>query len=261
MNLRYTKQQGDDIMSYAKLLNSLIEKSGMTAKEIAKQCTEQGQKITASYLSILRNADSKRIPSDDISRALAKVLGVDENRLLLEAYLDNAPPLLKTALKNIYYIATQAAASMLGSEITESQHDNLRKIIDELPLSDIVIELAKNKHLNFYDNFLITKEKVDNTTYNMQIQLDLEFDVLDNAMEPKLPKGSRVKIKMQNEYKSGDVVAFKEKDNEKIQYRKLDITKKGEQLLVAFHSDYNVLEYDANNMVILGRVHAVTNQL
>ncbi len=248
-------------MSYSKLLNDLIEKSEMSAKEIADKCTEQGQKVTASYISILRKEENKRVPSDDISRALAKALGVDENKLLLEAFLDNAPPLLRTAIKNIYLMTVVFTAIALGSEIPESQRDDLKKLIDELPLSDIVIEIAKNKDINFNDNVLVKKEKIDDNTFNMKFQANPEFDVLDNAMEPKLPKGSRVKIKMQNEYKNGDIIAFKEKGGKKLQYRKLHTTKKGEQMLVAFHSDYDILEYDSNNMVILGRVYAVTTQL
>jgi transcriptional regulator with XRE-family HTH domain len=248
-------------MSYSKLLNTLIEKSGMTAKEIAEKCAEHGQKITASYISILRKEENKRVPSDDISRALAKVFGIDENILLLEAFLDNAPPLLKKALRNFYYATAEIAVNMFGGEIPQNLREDFKKLIDEAPLSEIVIELAENTNLSFNNNVLIENEVIDGTTLNMQFHANPEFDVLDNSMEQKLPKGSRVKIKMQNEYKSGDIVAFKEKGSEKLQYRKLCITKKGEQLLVAFHPDYEILEFDSEKMVILGRVVEVITQI
>ena len=65
-------------MPYAKLLNQLIEESGMTAKDVAQKCADHGVSITPSYLSMLRNGAGKRMPSDEVSRAIAKALGKDE---------------------------------------------------------------------------------------------------------------------------------------------------------------------------------------
>ncbi|MEG1926686.1 MAG: helix-turn-helix transcriptional regulator, partial [Ruthenibacterium sp.] len=64
-------------MPYTNLLNQLIQKSGMTAKEVAAKCQAAGANITPSYLSMIRNEKSARIPSDDVSIALAKALGED----------------------------------------------------------------------------------------------------------------------------------------------------------------------------------------
>jgi len=79
-------------MAYTALLNKLIENSGLTVKEIAERCTESGTKITAAYISTLRNSTDNRAPSSEVSKALAKVCGAkNENVLVIEAYLDTAP--------------------------------------------------------------------------------------------------------------------------------------------------------------------------
>ena len=41
-------------MTYNKLLNEYINKSGKTAKEIQYDCKQKGQDITAAYIRILK---------------------------------------------------------------------------------------------------------------------------------------------------------------------------------------------------------------
>lgn len=105
-------------MAYAKLLNELIEKSGLSTREIAKRCEEQGQPITPSYISILRKESNSRVPSEDMSRVLARVLGADEDTLVLEAYLENAPEPLLKVLRGMYTSVMEMTLRAMKVEIS-----------------------------------------------------------------------------------------------------------------------------------------------
>jgi hypothetical protein len=78
-------------MNYTRRLNSLIETSKLTQKEIAEGCEKLGENVTSSYINILKNNEG-RIPSDNVSRAIAKTCGAQfEEILVVQAYLDKAP--------------------------------------------------------------------------------------------------------------------------------------------------------------------------
>ena len=129
-------------MPYAKLLNQLIEESGMTAKDVAQKCADHGVSITPSYLSMLRNGAGKRMPSDEVSRAIAKALGKDEDLLVVERALDEAPEPITKALQYILRIATAEIFGLTGTELTPE----MEALMDEpvsythltLPTSDLV---------------------------------------------------------------------------------------------------------------------------
>lgn len=97
-------------MKYADLLDKLIQQSGITAKDLAQKCQDLGIDITPSYISLLRNKEKNRVPSDDVSIALAKALGKPDNYLVLEGYLEAAPIELKQAIENMYFQSVVAAA-------------------------------------------------------------------------------------------------------------------------------------------------------
>lgn len=78
-------------MNYNELYNKLLKESELTPKEIINKCKEEGIEITQGYLSNLKTINGK-IPSDKISKVLAKILHAKyENILIVQAYIDRAP--------------------------------------------------------------------------------------------------------------------------------------------------------------------------
>lgn len=81
-------------MNYTELLNQLVENSGKMVKDIADECNTMGVNLTSSYLSVLRSSKG-RIPSTEISVALAKVCGAQYDQILVvQAYLDKSPQVM-----------------------------------------------------------------------------------------------------------------------------------------------------------------------
>lgn len=84
-------------MSYAKLLDNYINETKYPLADISIMCKSKGVEISPSYISKLRTG-KKPPPSDNISRALAEVLGGDPEALVIEGYKERAPQEAKKIL-------------------------------------------------------------------------------------------------------------------------------------------------------------------
>ena len=124
-------------MPYAITLDRLIKESGMTAKDIAERCKDFGVDVTPSYISMLRNPDKKRVASDEISIALAKVLGKPDDYMVIERFSDEAPEQFGNAIKNFYKVTYQIAIKMTGAQLPPFED-----IVDKLPMAEMIYSLA-----------------------------------------------------------------------------------------------------------------------
>lgn len=86
-------------MEYHEIVNKYIERSGLSLGEIAKKMTEDGVKVDRSYLSKLKNNDTKNPASEEINRALAKATGGNEEELVKAAYIERAREPIMELLK------------------------------------------------------------------------------------------------------------------------------------------------------------------
>ena len=70
-----------------------------------------------------------------------------------------------------------------------------------------------------------------------------------------------MKVSTQSRYNTGDIVAFSSKGKEKgLQYRQLQAV--GDTiLLMSFNKDYPAIQYNQEEMIIFGKVMAVTTLL
>lgn len=86
-------------MTYAELLSSYIEKSGKTLREVAELCNKKGYSLDYTYISKLKSG-KRPPPSENLSRVLAEVLGVNPEELILHGYLEKAPTEVTVVLEN-----------------------------------------------------------------------------------------------------------------------------------------------------------------
>ena len=201
-------------MAYTALLNKLIENSGLTVKEIAKRCTESGTKITAAYISTLRNSTDNRAPSDEVSKALAKVCGAkNENVLVIEAYLDTAPTELTGILKLFRDVMYTSFVGMFENKFNSQETRTIRDEIEKMPLAEFLLAMQDNAvkesiekqagtmHLKF-------KEQDKDIRITQEIKNALGFQIADNGMNPIIAKGNKVTVEMKNimEYDNGDIL-------------------------------------------------------
>ena len=254
-------------MPYAARLDNLIKQSGLSAKEVAQRCTDMGHKVTASYISILRRPENERIPSDDMSRALAKACEAENPEILvIEAYLDKAPPefdgLLSFLRRTLAQITVKGFANMLGKEEME---EFCRKI-EEMPLADVVISFQQYGETADFEKLAGASNIVESTTgdgYTVTSTLNAAtgFVVGDDSMFPTLPENCQVILETKElaEYKDGDILAYIAAGDEAIQYRKAAfLNPQHTQIaLFALNTDYETKTYAADEIAILGRVRQV----
>lgn len=132
-------------MTYTKLLNKLIDDSGLSNKEILEQCESYGMKITPNYLSVLKNNESK-VASDELSRVLAKICGAENEELLVvQAYLDKAPQIIVDCLSLIFETGKEAMESAfkenknkLPEELYSFLYEQSKAKIENLTLAEFI---------------------------------------------------------------------------------------------------------------------------
>lgn len=257
-------------MAYTMLLNKLIEDSGLTVKEIARRCTEAGTKITAAYISTLRNATDNRAPSDDVSRALAKVCNAkNENILVIEAYLDNAPTEFSGLLAAIRRMMIETMAGAFENQFPKELIDGIRKQVQEMPVADLIVALNEQSSVDFSKQLgtmnITHDEQYENWSLHSELKQAVGFDVKDDSMFPTIPKGSKVtlEIKGLSQYVNGDILAFVKKGEQDIQYRKVVFLDEKRDTFAMFpiNSEYKTETFTAKDITILGKATQVVSEL
>ena len=245
-------------MPYAKLLNQLIEESGMTAKDVAQKCADYGVSITPSYLSMLRNGAGKRMPSDEVSRAIAKALGKDENLLVVERALDEAPEPITKALQYILRVSTAGLMGLTGNELTPEMQALMDEQIQKMPLSESVLQLSRQTSLPKFNKYTFgtVMQNADGSA-TVNVTTTPEFVIDTDAMLPIIGKGDRVRLQAEQQYKTGDIVAF---NGNGMECRRVEIVD-GHIVLVPFERGFASLPYDPKKQQILGRVITVTRDI
>ncbi|MEA5051387.1 MAG: S24 family peptidase [Oscillospiraceae bacterium] len=237
-------------MPYAQVLNGLIEKSGLSAVEIAKRCGELGQDVSPSYISLLRNEKNNRVASEDISRALSVALNADPDLLVLESYLDNAPETIREFVSGVKNMMRDNTVSAIKQIAKTAKTVAIKKQFDGVPMSDFVLYFCKE----------IKKNNVNFERMKGKAAVDISFPVADDAMSPVLKEGDRVQIDYTDVCKSGDIVAYSLKDKDELRYRKLLISGDSYTML-PFNATFPIETYSKDDIVILGRVAEVGRKI
>lgn len=107
-------------MNYKELLNRTINSAGMRNVDLVDALKEKGINITPNYLSVMRNNEEK-IPSNDISRAIADICGAPTELLVIQGDLDR----LEGGLKNYVDFTVNSAfnSAELGLKMFGTKED------------------------------------------------------------------------------------------------------------------------------------------
>lgn len=249
-------------MPYTTLLNKLIDESGLTVKEIAERCTQDGVKVTPAYISTLRNDENNRTASDTMSKAIAKACGSkNEDVLVIEAYIDNAPQAFKGIFDFIKESMMTVLLGMFANSYSDDEISTARKLIEQMPLAEMVTQMSQSesKIAKAVGTMNITAEVTDNELKTTtQLKQAIGFDVKDNSMFPTIPKGGKVTLEMLEEYNDGDILAFLDNDKN-ITYRKAGFLNKEHTMVAMFplSSDFDSKIYNTDEITILGKVTQV----
>jgi len=245
-------------MAYKELLSEIIKKSGLSLREISKRCESLGVPITPSYISQLQTG---KLPpaSEENSRALAKVCGYFEDKLVLEAYLENAPHQVLEFIKANRF---HDALPKLHSEFENLSNDEKVKAIlgklEEQPLSEYIIDT----NLKFsYQTELENSEYFGSSEKSFfeglpQQRLVGGSDIEENGMSPLIPSGSQVTFDTDSGLKDGNIVGFIPNGEDKILLRKY-YKKNDLIILISLNDEFEPLTFKNSEIYILGKVKEV----
>lgn len=262
-----------DYMAYTQLLNSIIEESGKTLKDIAKDCEQYGVKITPSYLSALRKSEDDRTPSNDVSLAIAKACNVSkerENILIIQAYLDKAPKEFEKLIEMLRNVLINTTAGMIDNKLTTEQYKVIKDMISEMPMAELVISLSSDlvyqstKKQFGAMNFKTTDIMSDNVKIETTIKPS-GIPICDDGMSPKINKGDQVNFEVMEigDYKTGDTVLLSIPNSNKKQIARqiiFDESRKNITLL-PINAEFQPKQCKINEIIIFGKITQVIKKL
>lgn len=249
-------------MPYAKLLRRLISDTNYTNAEILRKCEEENVHIDKTYFSKIINGRVEP-PDETKSRAIAKVIGVDERKLIIEGYIDKAPNEIKEAFEDMSLMQNLSAIKYMEL-IDKSKLHELEKYLRNEPLFNMVIDILDNT--NNYIKYLeeeVHVEKVgDKEEITIALANPIGIEIWDDAMSPKIEKGDRVTIEVigENDYKSTDILLIKTKKNPEVRIRNV-ININSTRQIQGYNPECGIEICNKEDLMVIGRVNNVIKKI
>lgn len=200
-------------MTYAEMLDAIIEESELSLRQISKLCTQFDISITPSYISQLKNGKLPP-PSPEVSLALAKVCNSkNQSQLVFQGYMEKAPEVIKE-----YMLASSQLNRIMLESLVKSENNKMTpESMEYLKNLDILSTLEMSSRYIDPNNNLSPNDLVREITLSsggvskVQAQGDMiNFFLGDTSMNPTIPVHSYIYIlptKLEL-LKERDVIAF-----------------------------------------------------
>lgn len=238
-------------MAYDKLLQRIIYNTSYTQDEISKKCAEIGTEISRSYIGRLQSGKSNA-PTEEVSRAIAKVCNCDERLLVIEGYLDKAPREIKDAFISLKYTTMLYSINMFENKVDKKTINEIKQKFEEEPLADFVLELIDSGN-----NIINMKEigfeiKAQNEQIVCNFANPISFKVTDNSMSPLIRENDEITIEIKDRYINGDILAISIKEQKGVIIRQAVFLGKIIEL-IPLNKDYKSKSYNQEDLIILGK--------
>lgn len=249
-------------MSYSILLRKIMVEANITQKQLLEELTKLGMKRDKAYLSRLMNGKESP-PSEELSRNISRICGVDERLLVIEGYIDKAPKEIIDMLKSVKFMGTIASMNFLNlydKSFLKSIEKEIDKEINKNPLSDIVVTLIddKEKFSNFINEDFFYEKLNEENSFSITLKSPQGIDITDDSMLPLIQKGDKVLFSIENNYRSNDILLLKYQDSIMARYvYKINNTLK----LVACNRKYNEIICTPDEVIILGRISEIMRKI
>lgn len=109
-------------MNYFELLKKKIEQSGLTLEKIAEELEIHGFNVGKGYISRLQNGKVANPASNELTRAIAKVIHTDPEELLLAAIIEKAPIELHEQLSKLIKVENLKKEYESAIRVKEAQN-------------------------------------------------------------------------------------------------------------------------------------------
>lgn len=214
-------------MTYAEMLDAIIEESELSLRQISKLCTQFDISITPSYISQLKNGKLPP-PSPEVSLALAKVCNSkNQSQLVFQGYMEKAPDVIKE-----YMLASSQLNRIMLESLCKAENNTMSKeSLEYLKNLDILSTLEMTSKYLDTDNNLSPNDLVREITLSsggvvskVQAQGDMiNFFLGDTSMSPTIPVHSYIYIlptKLEL-LKERDIIAFYPNNRKQATLRKI----------------------------------------
>lgn len=233
------------MLNYYELLSEMVEKSNLTLKEIAYKCGDLGVKVNPSYISKLKSG--KQPPaSEDVNRAIAEACGFKDKieDLLFESYKEKAPNSINNLLMGIIEYFRESARQAFNDRFPKGVAETFEKQLDEASdLRVIWSALEGLKKSNEMDISSIEMNYYDG------------YKMLDDSMEPLIPKESKLHMDFSSEANNGDIVMLNDGTVRRYFFVETNI------YLVSEKGDKQLVIKNKNDFEIIGIVRYITNEV
>ena len=200
-------------MSYSKVLKNMVADANITQNSLSEKCKELNAPISRGQLNKILGGKAPA-PEEKVSRAIAKICNADERELVLEGYLDKAPKEFIDFLNVLQDTFMKVGLDFIENEISNEDIEIIREMYRKETKAEVIINL-----LDMDKEIKVDKEKVTVNRKDNSIELLYEnthyIKMEDDSMQDKIPKGSKIKLKLKEKYKNGDIVLVKVRDDKK----------------------------------------------
>ncbi len=175
-------------MTYAQMLDSIIEQSELSLRQIAKRCAELDLTITPSYISQLKNGKLPP-PTAEVSMVLAKACNSkDESKLIFQGYLEKAPDVIKEYMLASSELNKVMLETLYRQEGDKTMADEAKKYLKEMDILstlELSSQYIKDGKIEFNPN--LAKELTLASGGMVQDENMITMFLGDPAMEPTVP--------------------------------------------------------------------------
>lgn len=249
-------------MSYSETLSKMIKQCNLSLREISERCKANGQKVDPSYISKLQTGNQDPA-SEDVNRAIARACGQDPEILLYEAFMQKAPKMIKDFHSQLLDFFKSMASFMIKQLIVD---DNVAEFYEQhlMSLNDIdLIKLFQEQNLSKLvpaspdTDFIISETMPNGKELGFDFKPQLNLKILDDSMEPIIPKGSKLQLeKITSEISNGDIVGVLLKDKTHFIRRYVPIDNK--IAFIAENRNNETMILNTDDFKITGRVKSFT---
>lgn len=246
-------------MSYAEMLNEIINESQLSLRQISKRCEGLNLKITPSYISQLKNGKLPP-PSEEVSLVLAKVCGSNKQAyLVFQGYMEKAPSMVKEymlASSSLNKVMLESLCKATDKAFTEEMK-NYIKGLDVLAALELSSEYVNSDDPTVRNNLvrqicLSCGDVADADTSGEIINLF----IADTAMSPYIPVHAYIYIMPTkiDLLKDRDIIAFYP-DNRKVPTLRRIFFIKNKILLIPDDKSHETYFFDDMNEIhYIGKV-------
>ena len=117
-------------MDYFKLLHKIAGEAKLKYVQISRICEKNNVPFDENYISSYKNRSS--IPTDNVSRAIARACGRHKELLVVQAYYDKSPEVFKNMFDTIIKIVKATILTLLWQKATNEAIKEMQRKFDQM---------------------------------------------------------------------------------------------------------------------------------